>query len=127
MKECVVLAVLFVAAVRDAKTRTVPDGFHLLIALCCLIPPVTIHPGGVLAALPLFLAAFMKGGVGGGDIKIMAVLGLVIGFGRASMILILALILLVCWHVIKMMMGKGERSYPLVPFLFTAAALTVWL
>lgn len=121
------LAMLFMAAARDARTRTVPDGFHLLIAVCCLIPPVTIHPGGVLTAMPLFLAAFMKGGVGGGDIKIMAVLGLVIGFGRASMILILALILLVCWHVIKMMMGKGERSYPLVPFLFSAAALTVWL
>ena len=117
------LAVLFMAALGDARTRTVPDGFHLLIALCCLIPPVTVHPGGVLAALPLFLAAFFKGGVGGGDIKIMAVLGRVIGFGRASMILILALILLICWHAIKKMMGKCERSYPLVPFLFAAAVL----
>ncbi len=124
MKECVVLAVLFVAAVRDAKTRTVPDGFHLLIALCCLITPVTIHPGGMLAALPLFLAAFLKGGVGGGDVKVMAVLGLAYGFGRASLVLTVALTLLVFWHACRTLMGKGERSYPFVPFLFVAAVLT---
>ena len=125
MKECVVLAVLFVVAVRDAKTRTVSNCFHLLVAACCLIPPALVHPGGMLAALPLFLAAFLKGGVGGGDVKVMAALGLAYGFGRASLVLIVALTLLVFWHACRTLMGKGERSYPFVPFLFAAAAMTM--
>ena len=31
------LALLFMAAVGDARNRTVPNRFHLLIALCCLL------------------------------------------------------------------------------------------
>ena len=125
LRQGIVLAVLFVAALGDVRNRMIPKGIHILMAVCCLIPPAEVQPGGIVAALPLLLAALWKGGVGGGDVKIMAAMGLVLGFYRASLILFLALVLLVFWHMGRKLIGKGERAYPLVPFLFSAAVLTI--
>ena len=61
VRQAAVLAVLLAAAVRDARTRTVPNAYPVMAAACCLIPPVTASPGGVVAALPLFVAAFFWG------------------------------------------------------------------
>ena len=126
MREAAVLALLFACAINDARTRTIPNAFPIMIAACCLIPPVGIHLGGVLAALPLFVAAVISGGVGGGDIKVMAALGLVFGPFRAFLILTLALIGLVVWNALMRLLRRGEAAWPFVPFLF-AAALTVAL
>ena len=128
VRQAAVLAVLLAAAVRDARTRTIPNAYPVMAATCCLIPPVTASPGGVVAALPLFVAAILTGGVGGGDVKLVAALGLALGFERTVLIEVLSLVLLILWHgARKMIAGRGERAHPLVPFLFVAAAMTAWL
>ena len=121
MREALVLVILLACAMRDARTRTVPNAFPLAIAACCLIPPVWISPVGVMAALPLFLAAVICGGVGGGDVKVMAALGLVIGPVKAFWILGVALVCLVAWDALMRLMRRGEGAWPFVPFLFAAA------
>ena len=126
MREALIIVILLACAVRDARTRTVPNAFPLAIAACSLIPPVSVYPGGILAAVPLFVAAVDSGGVGGGDVKVVAALGLVFGPNKAFWILTLALIGLITWNALMRLLRREEAAWPFVPFLF-AAALTVAL
>ena len=128
MREAAVLALLLACAVRDARTRTIPNAFPLAVAACCLIPPMEMHPGGILAALPLFVAALTCGGVGGGDVKVLAALGLVFGLNKAFWILTVALVCLVAWNALMRLLRRGEGAYPFVPFLFAASfmAALIW-
>ena len=125
MRTTAVLTVLFAAAVCDARTRKVPNAFPVMIALCCLIPPVRICPAGLLAALPFLVAGVACGGIGGGDVKIAAALGLAVGLLRTASGVGIALALLIIFHGVMKLAGKGSTAYPLVPFLF--AGMTVCL
>ena len=128
MREAAVLALLLACAVRDARTRTIPNAFPLAVAACCLIPPMEMHPGGILAALPLFVAALTCGGVGGGDVKVVAALGLVFGLNKAFWILTVALVCLVAWNALMRLLRRGEGAYPFIPFLLAASfmAALIW-
>ena len=89
---------LSLAAVMDIRTRTIPDWLVVLVALTSVLPPGTPNFLGVLAGLPLLLAGITIGGIGGGDVKLMGVCGLVLGASQALTGLFLALCLLVLWH-----------------------------
>lgn len=123
MREALILVILLACATQDARTRTVPNAFPLAIAACSLIPPVSVYPGGVLAALPLFAAAVIGGGVGGGDVKVMAALGLVFGPNKAFLVLTLALIGLITWDALMRLLRRKKGAYPFVPFLFAATLI----
>ena len=125
MREALILVILLACAMRDARTRTVPNAFPLAIAAGSLIPPVSVYPGGVLAALPLFAAAVIGGGVGGGDVKVMAALGLVFGFWKAIWVLGLALTMFLLWDALMRLFRREEGAWPFVPFLFAAALVAV--
>ena len=72
---------LLAASVWDLRKRIIPDSICLLIALTGLIDFSPVNLLGVLAALPLLLAALYKPeGIGGGDIKLTAAAGMVLGF-----------------------------------------------
>lgn len=127
MREAALLSVLLICAIRDARTRMIPNAYPLMVAACCLIPPATMYPGGIAVALVLLAAALIKGGVGGGDVKIVMALGLVLGFERTSAVLILAMVMLVAWNAGMKLVRRDKRAYPFVPFLFFAASITTWI
>lgn len=127
MRETAVLAILFVAAVRDAKTRKVPNAFPVLIALCSLIPGEGIHPAGILACVPFLLAGVTCGGIGGADVKTAAALGIALGFRKTFGGLILGLLLLVAVHGVLGAFGRRERAYPLLPFLFAGTVACAFI
>lgn len=126
---------LFLAAVMDMRTRTIPDWLVVLVALTSMLPPGQPNLLGVLAGLPLLLAGIIIGGIGGGDVKLMGACGLVLGAGHALMGLFLALCLLVLWHAAGNMGRKKnrkkqketEQAYPLVPFLFAGMLIGIWI
>ena len=89
---------LFLAAVMDIRTRTIPDWLVVLVALTSVLPPGTPNFLGVLAGLPLLLAGITIGGIGGGDVKLMGACGLILGASQALTGLFLALCLLVLWQ-----------------------------
>ena len=101
---------LFLAAVMDMRTRTIPDWLVVLVALTSMLPPGQPNLLGVLAGLPLLLAGITIGGIGGGDVKLMGACGLVLGAGHALMGLFLALCLLVLWHAAGNMGRKKNRN-----------------
>lgn len=98
------LSALFLAAVMDMRTRTIPDWLVVLVALTSMLPPGQPNLLGVFAGLPLLLAGITIGGIGGGDVKLMGVCGLVLGASQALTGLFLALCLLVLWH------AAGKRT-----------------
>ncbi len=118
---------LSLAAVSDLKSRNISDWMPCLIAVSGLLPPGQLHIAGLLVCLPLFIAGITAGGIGGGDIKLTAACGVVLGFDRAFTGLFLALCLLVVWHEGCVAAGKIRRkkretgkgqAYPFVPFLW---------
>ena len=118
---------LSLAAVSDLKSRNIPDWMPCLITVSGLLPPGQLHMAGLLVCLPLFIVGITAGGIGGGDIKLTAACGVVLGFDRAFTGLFLALFLLAVWHGMRLAAekirgkkretGKGQ-AYPLVPFLW---------
>ena len=95
-----VVALIAVAVVHDLWTREIPDWVPIAIgsiglALLALVP----WPAGVISAMLGLLvgsaagmAMFWTGGFGGADAKLLAVLGLVLGFqGAILMLLVMAI------------------------------------
>ena len=114
---------LFLAAVMDIRTRTIPDWLVVLVALTSMLPPGQPN---------------LLGGIGGGDVKLMGACGLILGASQALTGLFLALCLLVLWHAAGGMGRKKnrkkqkeekeqEQAYPLVPFLFAGMLIGIWI
>ena len=87
---------------------------------------------GVLANADVNVA----GGIGGGDIKLTGACGLVFGFERTLAGLLMALSLLLLFHVVRQCIRKirklncvaeKEQAYPLVPFLLVGMVISVFM
>ena len=75
--------------------------------------------GAVVIALPLFLLMMFTGGVGGGDVKLMFCLGLLLGYKLTLVAFFFGIILAALVAVfLRICCGKGGKyQLPLVPFL----------
>lgn len=125
--------VLLAAAVIDIRTMYVPDAVHLCILGLAIISLLTKH-GPTLASricgsLPiggamLLVSILTKGGIGGGDIKLMAASGLLLGFSRNLLAFFLAYLAAGLWYAVPMFLGKLDRrrEIPMIPY-FAASIL----
>jgi len=116
------VGLLLVISFHDIKTRTIPDCFNGLVALTMLVCFNPFHIFGLLTALPFLIAAICTGGMGGGDIKLMAACGMVLGFSYGMLAEVIGLFLLLCYYavyyLVRTIRKKGiEKSFPLAPFL----------
>lgn len=116
------VALLFSASFCDVKKRIIPDTVSLLIFLTGFLNFEPVRLLGILAALPLFFAALFWGGVGGGDVKLMAAAGFVLGLQRGMAALCLGLAALLLYYAVyiivqKLRGRKCQRAFPLAPFL----------
>jgi leader peptidase (prepilin peptidase)/N-methyltransferase len=85
--------------------------------------------GGLLGFLFLLLLAILsKGGIGGGDIKLMGVLGLLLGFQGAYLTLMIASIVGVLVAIVGLLMKKYTRktAIPFGPYLAIGALVTFY-
>lgn len=122
MQGGIFIALLLTASVIDIKKRIIPDTICLFIAFTGLICFEPVKLLGVLATMPLLLAALVWGGLGGGDIKLMAASGIVLGFTgsiAAMLIGLTAMLLFYVFHAIVQRLRGREcpKAYPLAPFL----------
>lgn len=116
------VALLLAASLWDVSKRIIPDSLCLLIALTGLITFEPVKLFGIFAAVPFLLAALVSGGMGGGDIKLMAAAGLVLGFQKGMAAIVVGLTVMLALHaiccIIQKWRGRGTpRAYPLAPFL----------
>lgn len=131
---CLSTALLAVSVI-DWRTQEIPDGFQIfLLAVGVLYNVYAALTGrGVLveniigffaASVPLFLIGLLsRGGMGGGDVKLMAVCGLLLGWQRVLLAVGLAAVLgtLVMLPIHIMKRKKREEPIPFGPFLAAGA------
>lgn len=116
------IILLLTASVFDIRKRMIPDTVCLLIAMTGLIGFEPVKLSGILTSLPLLLAALLWGGMGGGDIKLMAASGIVLGFQRGMTAMVIGLTALLLFYffysIVQRLRGrKRQKAFPLAPFL----------
>ena len=101
----------------------------LLMALSVVL----IVLSGILDFSTLFfLAAAVRGGLGGGDVKLAAACGLVLGLPAALMGTILGLLLQLLFHlgalcVLPLFKRQVWSAYPMAPFLAIGYAVAYYV
>lgn len=132
------ITLLILASAIDIRKRIIPNTVCALIALTGLINFSPVNLFGILAALPLLIAAmYEQNSIGGGDIKLTAACGSVLGIeggiagliiGLAAMLLFYAgMALIRVFHKDKDR-KKDKAALPMAPFLsigFIAACLLI--
>lgn len=116
------ISLLFAASVWDLQKRIIPDTICVLIALTGLFIFEPMRLLGVFAAVPFWFTALIWDGMGGGDIKLMAAAGLVLGLQKSMAAIIMGLTAMLVYHAIYTLIQRlrgrnAPKAYPLAPFL----------
>jgi len=122
LKGGIFIVLLLTASLIDVRKRIIPDAICMAIALTGFICFTPVKLLGCLSAVPLLLAALIWNGMGGGDIKLMAAAGLVLGFQKSMAAMIMGLTGMLAFHAICFIVQKlrgrdAPKAYPLAPFL----------
>ena len=136
LRNLVFLGCLFLLTLTDLDAMIIPDGCHIaaIVAWLAALPFVGMSRGSILTHV---LAGIALGGglllislamdrilgresMGGGDIKLMAVVGLYLGPIGAMFALVLACVIGLLFHALRR--GDGARAFPFGPSIAVAAA-----
>ncbi|ODA42733.1 hypothetical protein DSBG_0607 [Desulfosporosinus sp. BG] len=125
IKGLLFFSVLLVAAIHDAKTKIIPDTIHVLLILISLIGfDWNSLFGFFLVPIPFMLAALKKSeSLGGGDVKLMAGIGCVLGVMEGFSAGAIGLSLSILTNLIR---GKRNQPFALGPYL-AAGAMIIFL
>lgn len=126
------VALLCAASVTDLTKRIVPNWICLGIAGVSIIGFTPVKLLGILVALPFLLTAVFFGGMGGGDIKLMAACGLVLGLPKGLLAAMVGLSLLLFYAAIYRILCRAQRrevkkAFPLAPFLSAGCLLAYFM
>lgn len=126
------LALLLTASVIDLRTRTIPDTLNVLIALTSFFVFEPWNLIGIFTALPFLLAAVFCGGMGGGDIKLMAACGVVLGLPYGLLAEMLGLFVMFGFYatyccIQKIRKAEIMKSFPLAPFLSIGCTIAYFI
>ena len=129
------LLLLFAVSVCDFKYREIPDSLQLSIAILTLLSFAPENLLGILGALPyLVIALFFGGmaGMGGGDIKLAAATGVVLGLPASLAASMLGLFTFTIYGTvytfIKQRHGQKQKiPFPVGPFLAGGCATAYFM
>lgn len=118
-------ALLFAASISDIRRRIIPNTICALIGVVGLFPFSPTRLLGLLVALPmLIMATARQGSIGGGDIKLTAAAGTLLGLNAGFLGLSLGLSIMLLFHGARCLYIKLHscgnplpKTVPLVPFL----------
>lgn len=132
-------AVLIVVTMVDYDHQIIPDRFIVIIAILglCYLFAVRFWQAGSVAVLDsiigcllggglfFLIAVVSKGGMGGGDIKLVAALGLWFGWKQLLLLIVLSFVLGAIISVFLLLRHKktGKDGIPFGPFIALAAYL----
>lgn len=131
---CLLFPALLILSVIDFRTYEIPSGINLyilalgVIRLCTDLSSWTQYVAG-LGAVSLFLAILYyatKGrAIGGGDVKLMAACGLLIGWKLIIMAFLVGCILGAVIHVIRMKISGVDHVLAMGPYLSAGVVIAV--
>ena len=136
LRMILLLALVLPAALLDWKYKIIPDKLNytvMLLALPLLLESKTVFFDGLLGftlggGLLLLVAVVSRGGMGGGDIKMAAALGLLLGWRQVLLALFLAFAL---GSAVGLIMFLSRRrawraAIPFGPYLALGALLAAF-
>ncbi len=124
----------------DLKHQILPDGINIFLLVCCLAYSylfldfkMSLIGGAFGFALPLFVTWVyykIRGviGLGGGDIKLFGILGLLFGLKGVILNLFLSCFVGAAFSLILMMFGKMDREKPIAfgPFIILTSVVQIF-
>jgi len=134
----------YIAMVIDISTKRIPNVLVLIMVsgwLLLIIPMISYDTSnglrlfadsiyGFLTGGGLFLLVYIisRKGLGGGDVKFMAAVGLYLGFAEILPAILYGTVFAAITGLILIVFKKMERkgTIPLVPFLFTGIMITIF-
>lgn len=123
---CLLASALLVLSVIDFRTYEIPFGINLFILALGLVRVVTdfsnilLYLAGLLAvSIVLAVLYYATGGkaIGGGDVKLMAACGLLLGWKLIILAFLLGCVLGAVIHVIRMKVSGEGRVLAMGPYL----------
>ncbi len=131
---CLLISALITLSVIDWRTYEIPIGINIFILALGLIMTAIHyqewlnHVIGFLAVsvfIYIIILATKGRGMGGGDMKLMACAGLLLGWKEIILAFILGCILGSIIHVIRMRVTKAEHTLAFGPYLSLGILITV--
>ena len=131
---CLLISALITLSVIDWRTYEIPIGINIFILALGLIATAIHyqdwlnHVIGFLAVsvfIYIIILATKGRGMGGGDMKLMAAAGLLLGWKEIILAFILGCILGSIIHVIRMKVSKAEHTLAFGPYLALGILITV--
>jgi leader peptidase (prepilin peptidase)/N-methyltransferase len=128
----VLMSVLIIVAMIDIDTMEIYDTFHIIILALGLINLFVsdVHfinyiIGFFIISIPFFIIAYFTGGMGGGDIKLIAVAGFLLGYPSTIVAFLIASISGGIVAVVLLLQKKETRKSMIAfgPFLCIGIAL----
>ncbi|MCD8362353.1 MAG: A24 family peptidase [Lachnospiraceae bacterium] len=116
---------LIAVSVCDIRSRRIPDSLQIGIAALAALDFSWKNLLGLFVALPFLTVAIAcreKGGIGGGDVKLVASMGVVLGMSAGLTASVIGLASFLCYAAVHgfVQREKGKErpgAYPLGPFL----------
>ncbi|MFD1464242.1 prepilin peptidase [Paenibacillus farraposensis] len=126
------LCVLYLFSIQDIKTRIVPLKWVILSLFGSLVLRFLYSPNPfseyIISSLSIgiflwILSILSNRGMGGGDIQLVAWLGLTVGFFETTFVLIVSNLLVLCYRIVK----KNLDYIAFVPYLCAGELVLVYL
>ena len=132
---CLLISALLALSVIDERTHEIPIGFNIFI-LCLGIIMTVLHYDdwlnhvigffAVSVFIEIIIIVTRGRGMGGGDMKLMATAGLMLGWKEIILAFILGCILGAIIHVLRMKVKGAERVLAFGPYLSLGILVSVW-
>jgi leader peptidase (prepilin peptidase) / N-methyltransferase len=131
---CLLTSVLIVLTVVDLRTFEIPDSFQVVIAGLGIFRVAMDYKNWqiyiigffAISVFLLLLYIFSKGTwIGGGDVKLMAVTGLILGWKLIIIAFFLGCVLGSVIHLLRMKLSKENRVLAFGPYLSLGIFLTM--
>ncbi len=129
---CLLFSALLALSVIDFRTYEIPTGFNYFILTLGLIRVATDFEnwteyaiGLVAVSTVLYIIYRVSGGaaIGGGDVRLMAATGLLLGWKRNLLAFLLGCIIGSVIHVARMKISKADHVLAMGPYLAVGVAL----
>lgn len=128
LKTCLILYILIFASVTDINRREVPIIYQALLLALIPFNFYIENLWGALIAVPFFIASVLTDKIGGGDWKLTALLGVLIGIHKAFVTVVMGcIIFIISSFMIEKIKGKGDMLFPFVPSLTVGYIVTLIL
>lgn len=128
LKTIFILCILIFASVTDFKKREVPYKYIILLTLSAPIDFRAENMLGIILSVPIYFARKDGRCMGGGDVMIVAALGIALGLAKTTVSVCLGCIVFIAaGYVCERIKGKGRLLFPFVPALTLGYIMTILL